>query len=121
MHMHTDDEVYAVDDVFLGPSHQTLPWRVRYRAYGIGAAIYALVLTLEIAVGFLSGWNAVYGLLFTIWTTIKIMDHVDHERGAKAVTVAFWHEVSAPRPRTSGARRARLTFTSVRRAGRRTR
>ncbi|MEU3356114.1 hypothetical protein [Streptomyces sp. NPDC037389] len=115
MRMHTDDEVYAVDDYFLGPPRQTLPWRVRYRAYGIGILIYAVILLLEIWTGLISPWNAVYGLLITIWSTMKIMDRVDHEHTARAVAVTFWHEVSAPRTAKHEAKHTRLTLRGLRR------
>ena len=32
----TDDEVYRVDSVWLGPPRATFPWRARYVSYGLG-------------------------------------------------------------------------------------
>ncbi|MCD9146140.1 hypothetical protein [Streptomyces albireticuli] len=121
MRMNTDDEVYAADDLFLGPPRMTLPWRVRYRAYGIGTVLYALVLLLELWTGVLGPWPAVYGLVFVMWATMRVMDRVDHEHTARAVAVTFWHEVSAPRPSQKTGARARLTLSGVRRRAPRTR
>jgi hypothetical protein len=118
MRMHNDDEVYAVDDVFLGPTQRTLPFRVRYRAYGIGSVLYALALGIEVKVGVIGVWPALYALVATVFVTMKIMDHVDHENTARAVFIAFWHEVKAPRTRKSGATTARLSLKSVRRRAR---
>ncbi len=39
MRLPVDDEIYRVDAVWLGPPQQTLPWRARYSAYGVGLAI----------------------------------------------------------------------------------
>ncbi|WP_202239981.1 hypothetical protein [Actinacidiphila reveromycinica] len=113
--MHNDDEVYAVDDVFLGPTKRTFPFRVRYRAYGIGSLLYVLALSIEVKVHVIGFWAALYALLAVIYTTMKIMDHVDHENTARAVVIAFWHEVKAPRDRRSGATTARLSLRAVRR------
>ncbi|WP_162597081.1 hypothetical protein [Streptomyces sp. NEAU-S7GS2] len=119
MRMHTDDEVYAVDDYFLGPPRGTLPFRVRYRAYGIGAGIFALILALEAWTGLLGPWPAIYGLVVTIWLTMTVMERVDHEHTAKAVAVTFAHEVSAPRGTKKGTGHTTLTLTGVRHRARR--
>ena len=42
----TDDEVYRVDSVWLGPPRATFPWRARYVAYGVGFVTSAVVLFL---------------------------------------------------------------------------
>ncbi|UNZ22298.1 hypothetical protein [Streptomyces sp. 891-h] len=115
MDMHTDDEIYSVDDTFLGPPGQTLPWAVRYRAYGIGSAIFALILGLELWLGILGPWNAVYGLLVTIGLTMWIMGRITHEYTLRALATTFWHEVSAPRPRTPTRRVRRSTLTTIHR------
>ncbi|GAA2100445.1 hypothetical protein GCM10009801_72970 [Streptomyces albiaxialis] len=115
MQMHTDDEIYAVDDTFLGPPGQTFPFAVRYRAYGIGAAIFAVILALEIWLEIIGPWNAVYGLLVTVGLTMWIMDRVTHETGIRPLLTVFWHEVSAPRRRTPHSRTGRLDLAKVQR------
>ncbi|MDJ0345904.1 hypothetical protein QMK19_35310 [Streptomyces sp. H10-C2] len=116
MRMTTDDELYRVDDVFLGPARQTLPFRVRYRAYGIGGGLYALVLALEIWTGLIGFWPAVYGLLIVVWLTTKAMSHIDHDRTVKSAVTTLIHEISAPRtPRRPDATTTRPTLTEVRR------
>ncbi|GAA2686918.1 hypothetical protein [Streptomyces lunalinharesii] len=118
MRMTTDDEVYAVDDVFLGPPRGSLPFRVRYRAYAIGAALYILILALEIWTGVIGAWNAVYGLLVTIGLTTAVMEHISHERTVKAAAATFLHEVAAPRGRKKGRGHTTLTLAGVRRRAR---
>ncbi|MGW5119192.1 hypothetical protein ACWEQ8_27670 [Streptomyces noursei] len=112
--MTTDDEVYAVDDVFLGPPRGSLPFRVRYRAYAIGSALYIVILALEIWTGLIGFWNAVYGLLVTVGLTTAVMEHIDHEHTIKAATLTFLHEVAAPRGRKKGRGHTTLTLASVR-------
>lgn len=116
MQMHTDDEIYAVDDRFLGPSGHTTPWgAVRYRAYGVGAVIYGAILGLEMWTGILSPWNAVFGLVATVWLTFQIMDRVTHEMTVRALATTLVHEISAPRGRTTGPRIRRLALARLRR------
>lgn len=97
MQMATDDEVHTVNDVFLGFSHFSLPWRARYRAYGIWAVIYALILVILIRTEFMAFWPAVYGLVFSIYLTQKLMNHISHELSVRQMITAFIHEVRAPR------------------------
>ncbi|MFC9068717.1 hypothetical protein [Streptomyces harbinensis] len=115
MQMHTDDELYQVDDVFLGPRGQTWPFRVRYRAYAIGGAVFGAIIAVEMWVGIVGLWPAVFGLLTAIWLTQRAMDHVDHERTIRSAATTLWHEITAPRRGRSGATRARMSLTSVRR------
>ena len=54
MRVQTDDDVYAVDNHWLGPPGRTFAWRARYSAYGVFGAVLLLVLAVErrAAIGF---------------------------------------------------------------------
>jgi hypothetical protein len=57
MRIRTDDEVYRVDAVWLGPPKATMPWRVRYVAWGVGTVVFLLVMTVERRIGVPFGWS----------------------------------------------------------------
>ncbi|GAA1930724.1 hypothetical protein [Streptantibioticus ferralitis] len=115
MRMPTDDAVYEVDDVFLGPPRGTLPWRARYQAYAVGGVLLLLMLITEKKLGIIGFWPAVYGLIAVIGTTRYVMRHVTHEHTVKALIQTFWHEVRAHRPAARPATTTQMSLTSVRR------
>lgn len=119
MDMHTDDELYRVDDVYLGPRGRPLPFRVRYRAYWVGGALFGTVILGEIWTGTLGILPALYGLVATVYLTTQVMRHIDHDRPMRAMAAVAWHEVTAPRPpRPAPVRRARHEVRRLRRAPR---
>lgn len=103
MRIRTDDEVYRVDAVWLGPPKATFPWRARYVAWGVGIIVFLLVLAAErrmnIGFGFFStAWAAV----ITIAITRVICSRISHERPLTAVLVMWLRELTAPRETSSG-------------------
>jgi hypothetical protein len=104
LHIRTDDDVYRVDAVWLGPPKATFPWRARYVSWGVGTVMFLVVLGVErqlgIGFGFFStGW----GLLITILLTRLIGSRISHERPLTAVALMWVHELTAPRKRMSAA------------------
>lgn len=102
MRIRTDDDVYRVDAVWLGPPKATFPWRARYVAWGVGMALFLVVLGVErqlgIGFGFFStGW----GLLITILLTRLIGSRISHERPLSAVAAMWVRELTAPRKVTT--------------------
>ena len=102
MRIRTDDDVYRVDAVWLGPPKATFPWRARYVAWGVGTVMFLLVLGVErqlgIGFGFFStGW----GLLITILLTRLVGSRISHERPLTAVALMWLRELTAPRKRTA--------------------
>lgn len=98
MRIRTDDEVYRVDAVWLGPPKATFPWRARYVAWGIGLVVFLVVLLVErrmgIGFGFFStGWAVVV----TVLVTKLIGGRITHERPLTAVAVMWLRELTAPR------------------------
>ena len=102
MRIRTDDDVYRVDAVWLGPPKATFPWRARYVAWGVGTVMFLVTLGVErqlgIGFGFFStGW----GLLITIALTRLIGSRISHERPLTAVSLMWLRELTAPRKRTA--------------------
>jgi hypothetical protein len=99
----TDDEVYRVDAVWLGPPKATFPWRARYVAWGVGIAVFLVVLTVErqLGVGF-GFFSTAWAFIATILITRLITRKISHERPLGAVFTMWLRELHAPRERPRG-------------------
>ncbi|MDV6013822.1 hypothetical protein [Haloechinothrix sp. LS1_15] len=103
MRIRTDDEVYRVDAVWLGPPRATFPWRVRYVAWGVGFAVFLLVLTIERQLGIGFGFfSTAWALVITVIVTKLITAKINHERPLGSVLSMWYRELTAPRERTVG-------------------
>ncbi|MGH3672662.1 MAG: hypothetical protein ACRDSH_18855 [Pseudonocardiaceae bacterium] len=102
MQIRTDDDVYRVDAVWLGPPKATFPWRVRYVAWGVGIVMFLVVLGVErqLGIGF-SLFSTAWGLLITILLTRLIGSRISHERPLTAVALIWARELTAPRKMTA--------------------
>jgi hypothetical protein len=101
MRLPVDDEIYNVDAVWLGPPRNTLPWRARYVAYGVGLVVFVLLQAVERRLGIgLGFFSMAYSVLATVGLTRLILNVVDHDRPLASVLAAFVHEVGAPREST---------------------
>jgi len=98
----TDDEVYRVDAVWLGPPKATMPWRARYVAWGVGVVVFLLVLTVERRMGISLFWSIAWGMVATIVITRLICSRISHERPLSSVTAMWVRELTAPREETGG-------------------
>ena len=104
MRLPVDDEIYNVNAVWLGPPRNTLPWRARYVAYGVGLVVFVLLQAVERRLGIgLGFFSMAYSLLATVGLTRLILSVVDHDRPLGSVLAAFAHEVDAPRESTKPA------------------
>lgn len=103
MRIRTDDEIYRVDAVWLGPPKATFPWRARYVAWGIGIAVFLLVLAVErrMNIGF-SFFSTAWALVITVALTRLIGSRISHERPLGAVMIMWLRELTAPRETTTG-------------------
>jgi hypothetical protein len=98
----TDDEVYRVDAVWLGPPKATMPWRARYVAWGVGVFVFLIVLTVERRMGISLFWSIAWGIVATIVITRLICSRISHERPLTSVTAMWVRELTAPREATAG-------------------
>ncbi|MFC3451797.1 hypothetical protein [Amycolatopsis speibonae] len=103
MRIRTDDEVYRVDAVWLGPPKATFPWRARYVAWLVGIPVFLLVLTTERWAGWSFGFfSTAWAFVATIVITRLITAKISHERPLGAVTAMAAKELNTPRERTTG-------------------
>lgn len=102
----TDDEIYRVDAVWLGPPKLTFPWRARYVAWGLGLpltlGVFAL-LRMWWSVGvFTIAWSVLLAVALTRWLGTKITA----DRPLTAAAAFAVRELTTPRPPTQGERGA---------------
>lgn len=104
MLVRTDDEVYRVDSVWLGPPRATFPWRARYVSYGLGLVVMILVMFVQRRVGIgLDFFSVAWALVLTTVVTRFLGKRIDYERPLGQVVELFRHEVRGPRARTTVA------------------
>ncbi len=102
----TDDEVYRVDSVWLGPPRATFPWRARYVSYGLGLLVMILVMFVQRRIGIgLDFFSVAWALVLTVVVTRFLGQRIDYERPLGQVVALFRHEVTGPRRRTVGGGR----------------
>ena len=101
MLVRTDDEVYRIDAVWLGPPRATFPWRARYVSYGLGLVVMILVMFVQRRVGIELGFFSVaWALVLTVFITRLLGKRVNYERPLGQIVELFRHEVRGPRART---------------------
>ena len=114
MRIRTDDEVYRVDAVWLGPPKATFPWRARYVSWGIGLAVSSSPLTVERRIGIGFGFFSVaWALVITVVITRLVGSRISHERPLGAVITMWRRELTAPRQTSTGNGGA-VTATRIR-------
>lgn len=98
MLVRTDDEVYRVDAVWLGPPRATFPWRARYVSYGVGLLVMMLIMFVQRRLGIgLDFFSVAWALVGTIAITRLLGKKIDYERPLGQVLAQFWAEVTGPR------------------------
>ncbi|MBC3194625.1 hypothetical protein H7X46_26605 [Pseudonocardia sp. C8] len=99
MLVRTDDEVYRVDAVWLGPPRATFPWRARYVSYGVGLLVMMLIMIVQRRLGIgLDFFSVAWALVGTVAITRFLGKKIDYERPLGQVLAHFWAEVTGPRP-----------------------
>jgi len=103
LRIRTDDDVYRVDAVWLGPPKATFPWRARYVAWGVGFVVFLLILTVERQLGIGFGFfSTAWGFVVTIGVTRLITSRINHERPLGAVLSMWFRELTTPREQVTG-------------------
>ncbi|MCE0765399.1 hypothetical protein LWC35_21200 [Pseudonocardia kujensis] len=104
MLVRTDDEVYRVDSVWLGPPRATFPWRARYVSYGVGLLVMIVIMFVQRRIGIgLDFFSVAWALVLTVVATRFLGKKIDYERPLSQVAELFRHEVTGPRQRRRGA------------------
>jgi hypothetical protein len=97
----TDDEVYRVDSVWLGPPRATFPWRARYVSYGLGLLVMIAAMFVQRRMGIgLDFFSVAWSLIITVLITRFLGKRIGYERPLGQVVALFRHELSGPRRRT---------------------
>lgn len=99
MRIQTDDELYRVDRVYLGPKGRRVPWRATYRAYGVWLAMVLLVGIVTFQILPINASTVAAAFFSSIFLTIHVMKRLDSDRPLITLPVMGWHELTAERPR----------------------
>jgi hypothetical protein len=101
LRVRTDDEIYRIDAVWLGPPRATFPWRATYASYLTGFLIFIAVLFVQRRLGIAFNiFPTAWALVITVFLTRLISRKVNYEKGVVHLLEHFWHEVTGPRERT---------------------
>lgn len=100
MRSRSDDELYALQNRWLGPPGRTLLWQARYAAYIVWVGYFSIFLIVRQQLGDLLSGVLGYGIvaLAALAATNLTMRVVTPERPAGQVLRMFFAELSAPRP-----------------------
>src|SRR5690606_34383977 len=92
--------LHRVDRHYLGPTGFTLPFRVRYGAVGIGAAvIFTLFFIARAIVHVPLSFQWILSILaLGVVITSKVTKYVNADRPLWSVLKAAWNDLNAPRP-----------------------
>lgn len=92
-----DDELYEVDQTYLGPPRRYIaPMRHKAIFAWLVVGPLAFVTVDKLGVPF-SLLTVGLVLLLTVWLAMTIADHATPERPVTSFFVAFWHDLTTPR------------------------
>lgn len=97
MRIETDDELYRVDAVWLGPKGFTFPWRIRYVQWGIGFAAFFLLLSIVREFFPFGFFTVAWTIIGTVLATKAISAFIDAERPIGQMMTLTASDVGAPR------------------------
>lgn len=96
MRIETDDELYRVDAVWLGPKGFTFPWRIRYVQWGIGFASFFLLLSIVREFFPFGFFTVAWTIIGTVLITKAISSFIDAERPIGQMIALTASELAAP-------------------------
>jgi len=104
MRLPDDDELYEVDQTYLGPPRRYIA-PMRHRAIFAWLIIGPLTFVIAHELG-LPFTLLTVGLLLvgTVWAAMTLADHATPERPVVSLWATFWHDLSTPRRVTCGNR-----------------
>jgi hypothetical protein len=128
MRLPNDDEIYQVDQTYLGPPGRYLG-RLRHKALLIGPILFFVSLAFMVRIGIDPGFASV-GVLFLLTRrgTNEIIRKMSGGRTIKSMLMSMVHEIGAPRAPKAGVhvqmpklnrRRTKITTGYASRQGRR--
>jgi hypothetical protein len=104
MRLPDDDEIYDVDQTYLGPPGYYIG-RLRYRMIAVAPVLVMIGLAMlyRTGIGF-SLLSVTLTVLVALRTSQWIVNKTDHERPIGVLLATFWHELTAVRRPTKGFR-----------------
>lgn len=109
MRIETDDELYRVDAVWLGPKGFTFPWRIRYVQWGIAFVTFFALLTLVREFFPFGFFTVAWTIVGTVVITKAVSAFIDAERPIGQMISLTAAELVAPR----GPGRSQTTATGT--------
>lgn len=108
----TDDEMFRVDQHYLGPPGRAFPRPIRHQAVGFGAVVafgmYLVlypIINLPINTWTLTAWGGA-----TYWLTRRFLEYLGHERTTTSMVRSAVNDLTSPRPEST-KRSARQAHT----------
>lgn len=95
----TDDEVRRFSAVWLGPPGYGFPFHARYTAYGVFAAVFAVILLVEALTPLAMRIPPIWEVCIALLVTMFVMSAVDHDKPVGAVLRNAWSSIQRPVPR----------------------
>ncbi|QYN41073.1 hypothetical protein K1T35_47890 (plasmid) [Pseudonocardia sp. DSM 110487] len=98
MRSRSDDELYALQNRYLGPPGRTLLWQARYAAYVLWAGYAIVFLILRAQLGLIDGFlGYAVVVVAAVLATQHTMRVITPERPTGSVLKMFVAELDAPR------------------------
>ena len=113
MRLPDDDELYEVDQTYLGPPRRYIA-PMRHKAIFAWLVIGPLTFVVTHKLG-LPFTVLTVGLLLlgTIWAAMSLADHASPERPVSTLFTTFWHDLTTPRRARPGHRAHGGAFASA--------
>lgn len=113
MRLPDDDELYEVDQTYLGPPHRYIA-PMRHKALFAWLVIGPLTFVAAHKLGLpFTPLTVGLTLLGTVWVAMTLADHTSPERPVSSLFTTFWHDLSAPRMSTRDHQVRGTSFTSA--------
>ena len=113
MRLPDDDELYQVDQTYLGPPHRYIA-PMRHKAIFAWLAIGPLSFVIAAQLGMPFTLLSVGLLLLaTVWAAMTLADKATSERPISSLFTTFWHDLTAPRAEVRGRRSEHNAFAGA--------
>ncbi|MCZ9634982.1 hypothetical protein [Rhodococcus sp. BH5] len=104
----TDDDLYRVDQHWLGPPGRAFPKPIRYQSAGIGIllAIGSWILVFGLLSLPPNGWTVMGMCLLTYYGTKRFTERLGTERTLGSLARSAINDLRSPRPSTNAAKKS---------------
>lgn len=97
----TDDEMFRVDQHYLGPPGRAFPRPVRHQAVGFGALVaFGMYLVLFPMISLpINTWTLTVWGGATYWLTRRFLEYLGYERTVTSMVRSAVNDLTSPRPK----------------------